>query len=101
MRVIDRPVTEDDRKQNVYFSHMAGLAGVVTNVYSPTQIAVKIDEESMKPVAADVQKTATLRMREKFLANISEEQKKGLTKEELEFDANYVLLVQGSDLEKA
>jgi len=38
-------------------------------------------------------------MRDKFLANVSEEQKKQLSKEELEFGANYVVLVQKSDLE--
>jgi hypothetical protein len=101
VRVITRPVTDEDRKKNRYFEHMAGLTGTVQSVYSDAEIAVRVDRESMSKVTADVHKTATLRMREKFASQASEEQKKSLNKEELEFDANYVQLVQGSDLEKA
>ena len=80
---------------------MGGLVGTVQNVYSATEIAIKVDTEAMTPVTLGVQKEATVRMREKFLGNISEEQKKQLSKEELEFEAHYVQLVQGTDLEKA
>ncbi len=101
VRVISREVTEEDRKSNRYYDHMAGLVGVVQNIYSDTEIAVKIDRDFMTDITADVQKEATLRMREKFANNISEEQKKQLSKEELEFEAHYVQLVQAKDLEKA
>jgi hypothetical protein len=100
VRVISREVTEEDRKTNRYYEHMAGLVGVVQNVYNDTEIAVKIDPEFMTKVTGDVQREATNRMREKFASNISEEQKKQLSKEELEFEAHYVQLVQGQDLEK-
>jgi hypothetical protein len=100
VRVVVRKVTEEDRKKNRYFDHMAGLVGSVQNVYSDTEIAVKIDTETLSDVTADVHKTATQRMRDKFVNSISEEQKKSLTKEELEFGAHYVLLVQAADLEK-
>lgn len=101
MRVVTRPVTEEDRKSNRYYEHMAGLVGTVQNIYSDAEIAIKIDSEFMTKITSDVQKEATLRMREKFQSNISEEQKKQLSKEELEFDAHYVQLVQAKDLEKA
>jgi len=101
VRIVKRAVGEDDRKENRYFEHMAGLVGTVQNIYSDNEIAVKIDPEFMTKITADVQKEATLRMREKFLGNISEEQKKQLSKEELEFDAHYVQLVRSGDLEKA
>ena len=101
VRVVTRPVTDEDRKKNRYFDHMAGLTGTIQNVYSETEIAIRVDRESMSKITAEVQKTATNRMRQKFLDGTSEEQKKTLTKEELEFDAHYVLLVQGSDLEVA
>ena len=100
VRIVTRPVTEDDRKLNRYFEHMAGLIGTVQNIYSTSEIAVKIDEDCMSKVTADVQKESTSRMRAKFLSNVPEEQKKQLTKEELEFNAHYVQLVQTSDLEK-
>ena len=100
VRVISREVTEEDRKSNRYYEHMVGLVGTVQNIYSDTEIAIKIDPEFMTKVTADVQREATNRMREKFANNISEEQKKQLSKEEMEFEAHYVQLVQTKDLEK-
>lgn len=101
VRVVRRAVTEEDRKKNRYFEHMAGLIGEIQQVYNDDEISVKIERDSMSDVTADVQRIATERMREKFANSISEEQKKQLTKEELEFGANYVLLVRSADLEKA
>jgi hypothetical protein len=80
---------------------MAGLTGTVQNVYSDGEVGLQVDPASMNEVTGQVHRTATERMRKKFLDSTSEEQKKTLTKEELEFDAHYVLLVQSSDLETA
>lgn len=101
VKIVTRPVTEDDRKANRYFDHMAGLVGTVQNVYAPDQIAIKVDPQTLTKVSANVHKMATERMREKFLVNVSDEQRKQLTSEELNFDANFVLLVRSEDLEKA
>ena len=100
MRVVRRKVTEDDRKNGRYFEHMADLTGTIENVYGKDEIAIKIDIDSLSPVTQKVHKEAVKRMRTKFAENVSEEQKKQLTAEELNFDANYVLLVQGGDIEK-
>lgn len=97
VRVIEREVTEEDRKTNRYFPHMAGLTGVVQNVYSTDQIAVNVDMSSVSKVTKDVQKVATERMR----ANINEAQRRDLTAEELNFVAHYVILVRSDDIEKA
>lgn len=101
VQIVTRTVTEDDRKSNRYFSHMGGLTGVVQNVYSDDEIAVKMDIPSLSKVSADVHRVSIDRMREKFIGSISEEQKKQLSAEELNFDAHYMLLVRSSDLEKA
>ncbi|HJP82969.1 MAG TPA: hypothetical protein VJ835_05635 [Fimbriimonadaceae bacterium] len=100
VRVVTRPVTEEDRKTNRYWDHMAGLVGTVQNIYSDSEIAVKIDPEFLTKISSAVHKEATVRMREKFLNNATEEQKKQFSKEEMEFDAHYMQLVQASDLEK-
>lgn len=100
VKIITRPVTEEDRKKNLYYDHMGGLTGVVENVYSETEIAVKIDLNTLSKISRDTHTTATERLRSKFLESISEEQKKLLTSEELNFDAHYMLLVMGKDLEK-
>ena len=99
MRVRTRQVTEDDRKTSRYFDHMAGLTGTIQNIYSNDEIAIKVDPECMSAITSDVHKISTERMRQKFLDNVSEEQKKQLSSEELKFDANYTMLVKGSDLE--
>jgi len=101
VRIVTRDVTEQDRKTGRYFAHMAGLTGTVQNVYSPHEVAIKIDKETVGAIPLDVHRVAVERMREKFLDSISEEQKKSLTPQELNFDAHYVLLVSGSDLEEA
>ena len=100
VRVVSRPVTDDDRKKNRYFEHMAGLEGTVQQVYEDG-IAVEVDPKTMTGITADVHKNATQRMRDKFLGQISEEQKRQFTKEELDFDAHYVVLVNVEDLERA
>lgn len=79
---------------------MAGSVGTVQTVYSVDEVSIKVDPESMSDITADVHKTATLRMRNRFLNELPENQKKTLTQEELDFNAHYVLLVQMSDLEK-
>lgn len=99
VRVIERPVTTNDRKTNRYFEHMAGLTGTIQNVYSADEIAVKVDLDSLSHVTADVHTQSVKRMREKFLSSISEEQKSKLTSEELNFSAHYVLLVRSIDIE--
>lgn len=99
VRIATRETTPEDRMMNRYFDHMAGLTGTVQNVYGRDQIAVKIDVESAGAVARDVHKVSTKRMREKFASSIGEEQKKELTKEELEFTPHYMLLLREADLE--
>jgi hypothetical protein len=100
VQVVSRPVTEDDRKKNRYFEHMAGLTGTIQSVYAE-EIAVQVDIDALSDITADVHLTATQRMRQKFVDNVSDEQRRSLTKEELEFNCHYVLLVQGGDLVSA
>ena len=99
VRVVTREVTEEDRKKNRYFEHMSGLSGTVQNVYNDAEIAVRIDPLSMSKITRDVHVMATQRMKDKFLDGLPQEQKRNLTEEELDFKAQYVLLVQSSDLE--
>lgn len=99
VRVITRPVLAEDRRSNRYYEHLAGIEGTVQNVYGPEDIAVKADIPTTSEVAQTVHKEAVRRLREKFLANVSEEAKNKLSKEELNFDAHYMILVRSEDLE--
>jgi ribosomal protein L21E len=98
VKIVTRAVTDEDRKKNRYFAHMAGLTGTVQNVYAD-EVAISVDIPALTKVTSEVHKQATLRMRERFVNNISEEQKRALTKEEMEFDVHYVLLVAKEDVE--
>jgi hypothetical protein len=98
VKIVTREINDDDRKKNRYFAHMAGMTGTVQNLYDE-EVAVRVDIEALSAITKDVHQQATLRMRDRFVNNISEEQKKALTKEELDFDVHYVLLVNKSDIE--
>jgi len=101
VQVISREVTEEDRKKNRYFEHMAGLKGTVQNVYNDAEIAVRVDPTSMSKVTHDVHTRSTQRMKDKFLDGLPQEQRRNLTEGELDFKAQYVVLVQSTDLVQA
>lgn len=98
-RIVSRPVTPEDRKANRYYEHMAGLTGTIQNLYDGC-VALKVHPEALSPLSAEVRKESIRKMRNKLVSSISEEQKSRLSKEELEFEANYMLLVQFEDLTK-
>jgi hypothetical protein len=100
VRVISRPLTTQDRSVLNFYDHMIGLPGTVANVYGPEEVAVQVDISALPSIPAKVHQDATGRMRKKFADSVGEEQKKALTKEELEFVPNYVILVREKDLEK-
>lgn len=100
VRIVSRPVTEQDRKANRYYEHMAGQTGTVAAVYGPEEVAVRVDLDQMSKVAREVHKEAAKRMMDRFLQATSEEQKGKLTEDEMNFSANYVLLVRAEDLER-
>lgn len=100
VKIIEREVTADDRRTHRYYDHMAGLTGVVVNVYSDNEVSIKIDPSTMRDPASTVHDEATRRMRAKFLEEASEAAKSGLTQAELNFGTNYMLLAQARDLVK-
>jgi len=99
VRVVTRPVLAEDRRTNRYYDYMAGIEGTVQNVYGPEDIAVKADIPTTSEVAQAVHREAVRRLREKFISNVSEEAKAKLSKEELNFEAHYMVLVRSEDLE--
>jgi hypothetical protein len=100
-RVVTRAVTENDRKSHRYFDHMSGLVGVIDAVYAENEIALRVDMDCLTPVTRDVLAESTRRLRARVGEEISEEQKKMLTSDELNFQPNFVILVHSDDLESA
>jgi hypothetical protein len=101
VRVVQRPLTDQDAPVHAFFQHMQGMTGTVESVYSKDEVAVKVDLGCLPAIQAGVHKAATARMREKFVESVGEEAKKGLEKEELDFVPHYVLIVRSADLESA
>jgi ssDNA-specific exonuclease RecJ len=99
VRIKVRPVTEEDRTMHMFFEHMQGLEGNVSNYYNTNEVAVTIDLTNLVDVPKDVHALATSRIQEKFKENATEEVKRLLTKEEMLFTPNYVLLLREQDLE--
>jgi ribosomal protein L21E len=89
VQIVAREVTDKDKKDRRYYSHMAGLTGTVQNIYSESELAVRIDTAGLTKASKDT-----------LNKNISEVQKKELTSEELEFDTHFMLLVHSEDLVK-
>ena len=100
VRVVSRPITDQDRTVFGYYEHMKGLTGTVENIYSKDEVAVKVDLACLAKIPADLHKDATKRMRERFTESVGEEARKQLSKEELEFVPHYMLIVRSEDLEK-
>ena len=100
VQIVEREVNREDRQTALYFNHMAGLTGTVTNYYGVDEVAVKIDSDSFTNTIESTHKEAVKRMRAKFLDSLGEEQKRRLSKEEKQFDANHVVLVHSDDLVK-
>jgi ribosomal protein L21E len=86
-----------DALSDVY-EHMQGLVGVVANVYNDDEIAIQVDLESLSAVQKDVHKVGTRRMHAKLDENLSQEGARLLTKEEIQFTPNYVILARAKDL---
>jgi ribosomal protein L21E len=101
VRIVSRPVTKEDREKHRYFGHMAGLVGVVANVYDTAEVSVKVELDSLPKVSSEVHTTATSRIQAKFAESSTEEQRKLLNSEQMKFPVNFVLLVQNQDLEAA
>lgn len=97
VRFTDRPLKAEDNKAGLY-GHMLGVSGTVENIYGD-ELTLKADVGSLGEIQREVHAEATRRMREKFASKAPEEAKKGLTKEELDFTPNFVLLARQSDLE--
>lgn len=84
----------------MYFEHMQGLTGSVANYYNKEEVAVQIDPDALTGIPREVHDLATKRMHDRFQRDSTEDVRKALTKEEMSFPANYVLLVREVDLEK-
>jgi hypothetical protein len=101
VKVKTEGMSGEERAMHGIYDYMLNLRGTVENHYGVNEVAVKIDLDSLPPIARQVHTVASQRMRDKFAESVGEEQRKMLSKDELEFVPNYVILVREADLDKA
>src|SRR6266511_3958438 len=100
VRVITRDETEEDAKTSVYFSYYGGLTGTVSKVYSPTEISVEVEPESLTKEIRRRHEDVRDQMKTKWLEGLSEEGRSKLTEREKDFNLRFMILAQMDDLEK-
>ena len=47
VRIKAREITEDDMKSQMYYSHYAGLTGLVQKYYSDAEVAIEVEHECL------------------------------------------------------
>lgn len=99
VRVITREQTSKDVKENTYFPHLAGLTGVVAKAYTPEEVCVTVDRESLPDKNSERHAQIETSMQEKWLDSISQDARGKLTDREKEFHLHYTIIMNSADLE--
>ncbi|HEY3265500.1 MAG TPA: hypothetical protein VGM37_01130 [Armatimonadota bacterium] len=99
VRVIARPQSANDIKENAYFPHMGGVEGTVVKVYSPEEITVSVDRETLPEQNAARHTEIEKRLQERWMDSISQEARANLSDAEKQFKLNYSVIVPANDLE--
>lgn len=98
VRIRAREVTKADNESGLYFKHLGGLTGEVTRV-AGAEVVVRVERDSLPTDALKMHKHIEERVKDKFLAGLSEEGRRRLTPEEKAVSLNYVVVVKSDDLE--
>jgi hypothetical protein len=81
-----------------YAPHLANAVGTVLKVYTPQEIAVDLDLESLPEAVRQRHAEQQTRMHERWLNSLSEEARNRLTDDEKSFHLRYVALLAEDDL---
>jgi hypothetical protein len=101
VRVIKRDQTTKDAQENAYFPHMAELEGAISKIYSPEEICVEVDRETLPEQNAERHAEIEQHLQERWLDSISQEARSNLSEPERQFRLHYTLIVKSTDLEPA
>ena len=99
VRIKRREATDDDMKSQLFFNYYGGLVGTILKVYSPAEVSVDIDHESLTTEVRRRHDDVRRNMKDKWLDGLSEEGKARLTEREKNFRLRYVILTSMDDLE--
>ncbi len=99
VRVKAREVQGKEAHEGRYAPHLANTTGTILKYYSPQEIAVDLDIDSLPESIRDRHAEQQSAMHEKWLGSLSDEARGRLTDEEKQFRLRYVVLLAETDLE--
>lgn len=94
-----REVQGKEALEGRYAPHLGGTRGTILKVYSPQEIAVDLDIDSLPESVRARHAEQQSAMHEKWLSSLSEEARNRLSEEEKTFRLRYVVLLSEADLE--
>jgi pyruvate/2-oxoglutarate dehydrogenase complex dihydrolipoamide acyltransferase (E2) component len=98
VQVRARAAQGKEAQEGRYAPHLANAVGTVLKVYTPQEIAVDLDLESLPDAIRERHAEQQTRMHERWLNSLSEEARNRLTDEEKSFHLRYVALLAEDDL---
>ncbi len=99
VRVKAREVQGKEAYEGRYAPHLANTVGTILKYYSPQEVAVDLDIESLPQAIRERHAEQQSAMHEKWLNSLSDEARHRLTDEEKQFRLRYVVLLPETDLE--
>lgn len=99
VQVKARPVQGKEAIEGLYAPHLGGTRGTILKVYSPQEIAVDLDIDSLPESVRNRHAEQQSAMHEKWLNSLSDEARNRLTDEEKQFQLRYVVLLGEADFE--
>lgn len=98
VQVRAREAQGKEAQEGRYAPHLANATGAVLKVYSPQEIAVDLDLDSLPEAIRERHAEQQTRMHERWLNSLSEEARNRLTEDEKTFRLRYVALLAEDDL---
>jgi len=99
VQVRARPLQDKEAQEGRYAPHLANATGTILKIYTPQEIAVDLDIESLPEAVRERHAEQQARMHERWLTSLSEEARNRLTEEEKTFRLRYVVLLSEADLQ--
>ncbi|MCX7993684.1 MAG: hypothetical protein N2651_08450 [Fimbriimonadales bacterium] len=87
-----------EAQEGRYAPHLANATGAILKIYSPKEVAVDLDLDSLPKAIRERHAEQQTRMHERWLNSLSEEARNRLTDDEKTFRLRYVVLLPEEDL---
>ncbi|MCS7301057.1 MAG: hypothetical protein NZ556_05835 [Fimbriimonadales bacterium] len=98
VQVRARAAQGKEAQEGRYAPHLANATGSILKIYSPQEVAVELDLDSLPEAIRERHAEQQARMHERWLNSLSEEARSRLTDEEKTFRLRYVALLAEEDL---